>query len=61
MGYVIEYDYDYKSSENCDYNYDYRKKCNRLHSITIAVTITPALIHVGKLRNQCRILSKSFD
>ena len=47
MGYVIEYDYDYKSSENYDYNYDYDylKKCNRLQSNTIAITITPALYH----------------
>ncbi len=44
MGYVIEYDYDCKSSENYDYNYDYMKKCNRLQSITIAITITPALL-----------------
>ena len=41
MGYVIEY--DYKSSENYYYNYDYMKKCNRLQSITTAITITPAL------------------
>ncbi len=45
MGYVIEYDYDYTSKENYDYNYDYDylKKCNRLQSNTIAITITPAL------------------
>ncbi len=46
MGFVIEYDYDYKSQENYDYNYDYDylKKCNRLQSNTIAITITPALL-----------------
>ena len=45
MGYVIEYDYGYQSSENYDYNYGYKhlKKCNRLQSITIAITIVLAL------------------
>ncbi len=48
MGYVIEYDYDYKRGRNYDYNYDYDylKKCNRLQSNTIAITITPALFAV---------------
>ena len=44
MGYVIGYNYDYKSYENYDYNYDYLKKSNRLQSKMIAITITPALV-----------------